>query len=701
MFDIKNLKKYNIVFFVLFILVSIQTLNIFNNNLVKDLHAPDSIPTFNGSCLYSENEATKNLDLLGLYEPKIINESSFQFDSICWYQIIGSNYSQNEKIVNIKNLELVKSVPSATSFYLNFVVIFFTSMVLVRYQDKFIRKENKYFFLLIYICLILIYFLLNKHVVYLILISLLIVPIFPLIKLPIISLSKIPIKNSVKLKNHLNSYHFDSKYKIFSTDKKVGFLFCFVLFFISFVYQLTTLNIEILDWDIGTFLVVAGDILRGHLPYENQWEYKGPLFFFMYTIPQIFSKNLIIVKIFNDVIFSLTVLTIFFTLARYKKDYFLAFISSLGFVFLTSISSDGHPGYSEVYSLLFLGLAIYFYLFKDYKYKVFFSGFFAACSLLITVSSLLFIAYFSLIQFINSDNKVKNIINYSLGFLSPYTLIFAIYLSQNLLFEFIFTNFIVPFSYVQNNSDKIELLKGVFLHLTDDISRSLLIYFGGFVLGFISLKTLIELFYKKKVNYDVLLFTGFVFISILSFVLAGKGYWHHIMYFLYFLSFLIFLLDNTILKISYSIIILGILISTFLSAFQASYANVKNVTQDDYVIYQEYKNISNNYNIKSIYATGDHLILFYFDLPQNYYIVHPSLLYSDDYIFMMNMLSENNLVKTIDVNQIIIESHDLIICHPKYLSQLCRDLENSKNYENINSNLELEVFVRNGLEKVK
>lgn len=701
MINIKILKKYYIFFFVLFILISIQILNLFNNILVKDLYAPDSIPTFNGSCLYSENEATKNLNLLGIYEPKIINESSFQFDSICWYQIIGSNYSQNEKIVNIKSLELVKSVPSATSFYLNFVVIFFTSVVLVRYKDIFISKENKYFFLLVYIGLILIYFLLNKHVVYLILISLLIVPIFTLIKLPIISLSKIPIKKSIQLKNYLNNYHLGSKYNNFSINKKVGFLFFLTLFFISFVYQLTTLNIEILDWDISTFLVVASDILRGNLPYENQWEYKGPLFFFMYSIPQIFSKNLIIVKIFNDVIFSLTVLTIFFISSKYKKDYFLAFISSLGFVFLTSISSDGHPGYSEVYSLLFLGLSIYFYFFNDYKYKVFFSGFFAACSLLITVSSLLFIAYFSLIQFINSDNKVKNFFNYSLGFLSPYTLIFAIYLSQNLLFEFIFTNFIVPFSYVQNNSDKIELLKGVFLHLTNDISRSLLIYFGGFVLGFISLKTLVDLFYKKKVNYDVLLFAGFVFISILSFVLAGKGYWHHIIYFLYFLSFLIFLLDKTIIKISYSIIILGILISTFLSTFQASYANVKNVTQDDFVIYQEYKNINNNYNIKTIYATGDHLILFYFDLPQNYYIVHPSLLYSNDHIFMMNMLSENNLVKTVDVNQVIIESHDLIICHPKYLSQLCKDLENSKDYENINSNLELEVFVRNGLEKDK
>lgn len=158
-------------------------------------------------------------------------------------------------------------------------------------------------------------------------------------------------------------------------------------------------------------------------------------------------------------------------------------------------------------------------------------------------------------------------------------------------------------------------------------------------------------------------------------------------------------LDNTIFKISYSIIILGILISTSFNTFQTSFANIKNVTQDEFLVYQEYKKISSNYNIETIFATREHLILFYFDLPQNYYTVHPSLLYRSNHSFMMEMLKENNLVKTIDIDEIIMANHDLIICYPKELLQLCNDLENSKEYINLNSNLDSKVFVRNGLEK--
>lgn len=51
------------------------------------------------------------------------------------------------------------------------------------------------------------------------------------------------------------------------------------------------------------------------------------------------------------------------------------------------------------------------------------------------------------------------------------------------------------------------------------------------------------------------------------------------------------------------------------------------------------------------------------------------------------------------MNEIIMANPDLIICYPKELLQLCNDLENSKEYINLNSNLDSKVFVRNGLEK--
>ena len=92
------------------------------------------------------------------------------------------------------------------------------------------------------------------------------------------------------------------------------------LIFIVFISTLTIisqnyfLNFELIDWDIPSYLVAASDVLRGNLPLENQWESKGPLFFYLYGLILILSgKNLIYFKIFNDLILLFISLLIFKT----------------------------------------------------------------------------------------------------------------------------------------------------------------------------------------------------------------------------------------------------------------------------------------------------------------------------------------------------------------------------------------------------
>jgi len=557
-------------------------------------------------------------------------------------------------------------------------------MILVKYQNYIVSLKNIFLYLVIYFTLMGLYIYISEHLTYLILVSL-------------ISAS---IVSRLNVKIYLKNSFIDSKYTQLFRNKKAGYFFCLLLIFITFMYQLTTLNIEILNWDISTFLVMSGDILRGNIPYENQWEFKGPLFFYMYTIPQIFSpQNLIAVKIFNDIIFALTALTIFFITTRIKQDYLLALIASLSFVFLTSISRDGHPGFSEIYSLLFIGLAIYFYFSRKLKNNVFISGFFAACSLLITMSSLLFVAYFSLIQFLNSKNKTKNLTHYASGFVTPYAIIFIVYISKNLFYLNIFTNFIFPFSYVQNDADMGKLLRGIYYILTGDRSRSLLIHFMIFIIIFAFIKSLLSFLDNRYINYDVLLFLGLILISILVFGLAGTGYWHQIIYFLFFLSFSLLFIENTILKLFYSALIFSILSTTSLTALTTSYKNIKNVKQEQYSVYQEYRKINSLYNIETIFATRNHLILFYFDLPQNYYAVHPSLLYRSDHRYVMEMLKSNNLVKSIEIDEVIRLDHDLILCYPVELPKVCNEMKNSKNYILLESDLDSQIFVKKGLEK--
>ena len=93
------------------------------------------------------------------------------------------------------------------------------------------------------------------------------------------------------------------------------------IIFIIFISTLTIisqnyfLNFEMIDWDIPSYLVAASDVLRGNLPLENQWESKGPLFFYLYSLILIISgKNIIFFKLLNDLILlflSLIILKLF------------------------------------------------------------------------------------------------------------------------------------------------------------------------------------------------------------------------------------------------------------------------------------------------------------------------------------------------------------------------------------------------------
>ena len=51
-------------------------------------------------------------------------------------------------------------------------------------------------------------------------------------------------------------------------------------FFFTFVTQFNSLNVEIINWDLGTYLVV-GDELGRNLIYEHQAEPKAPLIFYI------------------------------------------------------------------------------------------------------------------------------------------------------------------------------------------------------------------------------------------------------------------------------------------------------------------------------------------------------------------------------------------------------------------------------------
>ena len=84
-------------------------------------------------------------------------------------------------------------------------------------------------------------------------------------------------------------------------------VFLIVLFLIVLLTQNKYLNIETITWDVPSYLVASQEINKGFLPFETQWESKGPLFLYLYNfISNIAGRNFVYFKLINDFILFLT-----------------------------------------------------------------------------------------------------------------------------------------------------------------------------------------------------------------------------------------------------------------------------------------------------------------------------------------------------------------------------------------------------------
>lgn len=98
------------------------------------------------------------------------------------------------------------------------------------------------------------------------------------------------------------------------------FYYMILLFYVLFT-QSQYLNYETIDWDTNSYLVSSQDILRGNLPYENQWESKQALFYYIYAFLIFVSNgNLIIFKFLNDFLLYVLSIILFLILKVFTND---------------------------------------------------------------------------------------------------------------------------------------------------------------------------------------------------------------------------------------------------------------------------------------------------------------------------------------------------------------------------------------------
>ena len=458
------------------------------------------------------------------------------------------------------------------------------------------------------------------------------------------------------------------------------FYYVILLFYVLFT-QGQYLNYETIDWDTNSYLVSSQDVLRGNLPYENQWESKQSLFYYIYAILILISNgNLIIFKLLNDFLLYLLSIILFLIVKVLTNDQLKSFLASI--LFLTLMSQPwSSTEFSEIYSLIFISLGFYILISRKLnRQKLFFIGVLISSATLVNVGSALFVFPFLFSKRITSN--LKNFIYFCFGGIVPHLLFSTIYFSRNLIDIYWSTLFVIPNAYrgEQMNFAR-EFIN--FLRSLNDYNQFLYLIFI-FLLSSLFADFLTSRKLTSKINMLKNTYLQFLFISILFYYLASHGYYHHLIFFIFFLPLLI---KNISGKISTMILILLISVSSgtiLFSKGNLSFTNISNLN----LIYENYplnklaKEIDSKFDDDyEILAFDSLLILYYLDKPNFSYIVHPT---NHNEEFITDNLRKLNLITKDEPERLVNLEPDVIMCSNNSIIQ-CEIYDYKKNYYELDS----------------
>tara|TARA_Y100000389_G_scaffold12764_1_gene11447 strand:- start:3363 stop:4280 length:918 start_codon:yes stop_codon:yes gene_type:complete len=259
-----------------------------------------------------------------------------------------------------------------------------------------------------------------------------------------------------------------------------------------------------------------------------------------------------------------------------------------------------------------------------------------------------------IILFLYENNKYKKIFNLLIGFGIIHLILLGIYAVNGSLSDYLMAMVQIPLSY---GVTEFSLFSSLTIFLTSFIKYNFLVYTLILFSISLSIHIILKMVKENKLMFENSELIFLNFFGLMFFNLAGKGYYHHLIFLLYFLSLsFIFLRDTIINKgvvVFFILVITGFTISDFT---ESSLNNIKNFStlEEEYPI----KKVSNeiilhNYKYDEIFSTNYILILYYLDKPNTSYVVHP-ILY--DYKEITSVLIENNKIKD---NEIVFQLDNL------------------------------------------
>lgn len=471
------------------------------------------------------------------------------------------------------------------------------------------------------------------------------------------------------------------------------------LFILVIIVQNRLLNYEIISIDVPSYLVASQNITVTNLPFENQWESKGPVFLYFYKLLMILSfKNLAIFKILNDVLLFGISLILYKTSLLISKNKLIAVSSALFFILVTS-----YEWYvtelSEIYCLFFISIQYYLISKHELTRKVIFiSAILIALSSLVNQATAIFMIGLLISIFINRKNyQLSWSITYAItGFVLPHIVFIGIYFVNGLIKVYL-TNYIkIPFGYVSSGRFEIyELL----VWLRRYFQYSEFLYYAILAIGILFVTNVI---FHKKSNLKSHFVNNLVYLSLgfSIYVIAGHNYQHHLFYSIFFISIFISQLKSDISTVSIFLLILISGIQIMGISIHPSFQNIKSPseTQQNYPLKQLADEINVIFKDKEydVLAVDHVLLLYYLEKENSNYIVHP---YNNFEKYIVEALIDINLLKTNENSHLsyyVELEPDIIICAPQTIidgspAKLGSDIFNceitdyKKNYYKLNT----------------
>ena len=462
---------------------------------------------------------------------------------------------------------------------------------------------------------------------------------------------------------------FTTKYLKFRLKKEISFsnsftkiFIPFFLLFLTLVTQNAYLTFEVIDHDVSTSIVVANDFFNGVLPYENSWDDKQPLFYFFNFILLFFvNKNFVLYKVIFDIFIFLNAYLIFIIVTRrYRQEIYKGLFSSTTYLCILS-QPWSNVEYSEIMSSTFLGLSFYLFLNEEFKkVNYFYMGLLFGISTLINIGSAIFIFGFIFSILIYFKQSTFQRIRYFIfGVSSIHILLLFIYFFNDLLEIYLTTLIKIPLTYTTTD---FYFFYDFRVFIEEIFTTNIFLFTIASILIFSIVNALSNNEKLFLIPFKSFIFLFFIFLSILFFYLAGKGFYHHLIYFVFFLPLAIIFIDWSNLLLVFSISFFMTIATYNLGLFKNSISNLANTEKiyQNYPLKQLSEQISNNLDDEFTILTLDHvLILFYLDRNNEIYIIHPT---NHNEYFILNNLINGNFIDEEYLKDSLNSNPNVLIC---------------------------------------